>query len=1239
MPIAMKSPLKIIKIKLSNWVIASVAILLQIILISLFTMHYSALRNERNYSKWVDHSNEVISTSNEFLSTVLDAETDQRGYIITGDEKFLKPYYGLRENATAQLNKLKTLTKGNPVQYLRVDTLVILCKVRFDFLNEGILYRQQNQSDEVKQFIASNAGKYIMDKFRRVINSFNAEEQRLLKKRGAAADRQTNLSFETLFVGASIIMLIFSVLFIKLIREINKRKSAHADLFISREWFSKTLLSTGDGVIATDQNGIITFMNRVAEDLTGWTLEETKGKALDFVFDIIDETTRLPVENPLAKALKQNQVVLLTNHTILIKKDNTQHYIFDSAAPVHNQNFEVVGAVLIFRDVTDQSLARKKLAEIERRLKDIVDNTTSLIYINDLEGKYLMINRQKERVFNIKASDIIGKESSQYHPAGVGREFREAHNEVIQQERLIEFDKIVKHADGSFHMYHTAKFPLYDSDGKVYAVGAVSTDITESKRNSELQEKIALHEALLESETRFRSLIENSHDMLTLITAEGVVEYISPAVEKTFGYTNEENRIRTMVEVVHPDDLETAQAQLKTVFENPGVPIFATIRNRKKDGDYIWVEGSITNMLQIPGVNAIVANFRDVTENKKLESQKALFASIVNSSDDAIISKSLEGIITSWNCGAEKLFGYSEKEIIGKHMSILIPKEHLHEETDILESIKLNKSVGHYEAKRVRKDGSHIHISLTVSPIRDIKGNVTGASKIAHDITERKNAEIALHESEVQIQAIINASQDAVLVINETGMITKWDSKSEALFGWNEQEALGKGLTDMIIPPRFREMHRKGLKHFLATGEGPLINKSIEITVINKSNIEFDISLSISPVVIKGKYHFVAFIRDVTLRKREEIKLHLSEERYRQIVETAHEGIWTTDENNKTNFVNEKMCQILEYSCDEMMGKELSYFMDNEGKTLMASFFENQKNEVNENFEFKYTTKSGKQIWGNVTANPIFGEDHKFKGTLAMITDITDRKKMEGETLELVESLQKRNNELRQFTYVISHNLRSPVAKILGLASLFESDPQKENINQTVLSNITVAVANLDSVIKDLNTVISPRESGNEPGEYVLFESKLDRVKQSLESEIMESNAMLQSDFHQVKGMITIKSYLYSIMYNLVSNAIKFRSPGVPLEINLQTTRDKEFICLSVKDNGMGIDLKKHGNEMFGLYKRFHGENVSGRGIGLNLIKAQIESMGGRVEVESEVNQGATFKVFLPKKDTGNVTN
>jgi PAS domain S-box-containing protein len=168
----------------------------------------------------------------------------------------------------------------------------------------------------------------------------------------------------------------------------------------------------------------------------------------------------------------------------------------------------------------------------------------------------------------------------------------------------------------------------------------------------------------------------------------------------------------------------------------------------------------MTNMLHNENVKGIISNFRDVTERKKFEDQQALFVSIVNSSEDAIISKSLEGIITTWNKGAEKLFGYSYSEAIGKHIAMLIPVDRVNEETQILEKIKKGESIDHFETERLKKDGSRIYISLTESPIKNVYGIIIGASKIARDITEKREAEEELQNSYKNLRELASHLQN-----------------------------------------------------------------------------------------------------------------------------------------------------------------------------------------------------------------------------------------------------------------------------------------------------------------------------------------------------------------------------------------------------------------------------------------------------------------------------------------------
>lgn len=254
---------------------------------------------------------------------------------------------------------------------------------------------------------------------------------------------------------------------------------------------------------------------------------------------------------------------------------------------------------------------------------------------------------------------------------------------------------------------------------------------------------------------------------------------------------------------------------------------------------------------------------------------------------------------------------------------------------------------------------------------------------------------------------------------------------------------------------------------------------------------------------------------------------------------------------------------------------------------------------------------------------------------IGMGIDIVKRKQVEQDALSLIDDLQRKNKDLQQFSYIVSHNLRAPIAKIIGLVNVMGDDPEQNKKYHQLIAN---EAASLDEIVMDINTIVSTRKTNSEKYEPVSFAKIVEQVTQVLETEIRTSEAMITTDFSSIGNIVTLKSYVYSIVYNLITNAIKYRQRSVPLHIHISTRQVDQFVCLDVTDNGRGIDLKKHEAKLFGLYKRFHlDDSIPGRGVGLSLVKAHAESLGGKVVVKSEVNVGSSFQLFLPLQyDTTN---
>ena len=236
----------------------------------------------------------------------------------------------------------------------------------------------------------------------------------------------------------------------------------------------------------------------------------------------------------------------------------------------------------------------------------------------------------------------------------------------------------------------------------------------------------------------FRALVERSWDAITLLDAAGTVLYATPSVARILGYTPAEFIGRNALALVHPEERPRVSRMFAELLTAPGRSVSACYRSRHKDGSWRWLEGTRTNLLGDPLVGAVVAHDRDVGERRQAEETLFRLAAIVDSSEDAIVGKTLDGTITSWNAGAERLYGYRAAEVVGKPISLLMPPERPDELPEIMSRLRAGERVEPYETVRRRQDGSLVEVSVSISPIKDLAGRVIGASAIARDVTAQR---------------------------------------------------------------------------------------------------------------------------------------------------------------------------------------------------------------------------------------------------------------------------------------------------------------------------------------------------------------------------------------------------------------------------------------------------------------------------------------------------------------------
>ncbi|MEO5961308.1 MAG: PAS domain S-box protein [Opitutaceae bacterium] len=531
-------------------------------------------------------------------------------------------------------------------------------------------------------------------------------------------------------------------------RDITLRKRAENELRQQREWFQVTLSSIGDAVIATDTAGKITFLNPIAEHMTGWRSTEALGRGLIDVFRIVNETTLQPAENPVVRALREGVIVGLANHTALIGKDGTHIPIEDSAAPIRDAAGKITGAVIVFHDVTARKRAEEALRASEEQLRATFNQAAVGMAIAGLDGRFEQVNRRFEEILGYSANEL-------QHHTFRGLTYPEDLPQTnVNVQRLLGgevtdyvHEKRYLRKDGRVVWSFTSVTLLRDAAGLPQRFIGVIEDITQRKEAEETAREGARR---LELALAAGQLGDWTWDAQTDLVVLGVraADIFGLAHRSTITWSE-------MRELLHEEDRESARQAVEQALATRSA-YNTEYRVPDPARGYRWVAASGHGIYAKDGTaTGMTGVVQDITERKHADELRSHLAAVVESSDDAIVTKTLDGIITTWNKGAERMFGYAAEEAIGKPVTILIPADRADEEPAILERLKRGERIDHYETVRQRKDGTLFNVSLSVSPMADARGRIVGASKIARDITDVVKARTTMAERRQELETLI----------------------------------------------------------------------------------------------------------------------------------------------------------------------------------------------------------------------------------------------------------------------------------------------------------------------------------------------------------------------------------------------------------------------------------------------------------------------------------------------------
>ena len=653
---------------------------------------------------------------------------------------------------------------------------------------------------------------------------------------------------------------------------------------------------------------------------------------------------------------------------------------------------------------------------------------------------------------------------------------------------------------------------------------------------------------------------------------------------------------------------------------------------------------------------AVVIERHDI-ERRKAEEVREHLAAVVDSSDDAIISKSLDGVIKAWNRGAENVFGYSSSEAVGKPMLMLFPSNHEEEEGDILARIRRGESVEHFETIRIRKGGERIDVSVTISPIRDGSGMVVGASTIARDITGRKRAEEALRD---QAQMLDLAQ---VLVRDTQGRIVLWNQGAENLYGFGKQEAVGR-VSHELLQTEFPEPLAQIEEKLRRSGswEGELVHLKRDQTRIVVS------SLWVLHRDAQGNPHRVLEANvDVTGRKEAERQLAAQSEELslqskellssrealetqtlmlQSVLDSMEEGLVAADERGKFILWNPAATRIVGIGADNVPPGEWNthygvYLPDtitplpNEQNPLSRAL----RGEVSTAEMFLRNPELEEGVWIEISGGPLKGKDGATRGGVVAFRDITQRKIDEREIHKLNEELEERvaqrtaqleaaNHELEAFTYSVSHDLRAPLRHIGGFSKILTEDfgPGLPPEAQTHLQRIEDGVHRMGLLVDELLNLARVGRHALQL-QSTRLNSVIEEVVSLLQPEIV--GRAVTWKIAELPSAECDPILIKQVFQNLIANALKFTRTRERAVIEISRQQEDGDTVIAIGDNGVGFNMK-YKDKLFGVFQRLHrAEDFEGTGIGLATVKRIIHKHGGEVWAKAELDKGATFYFTL----------
>jgi PAS domain S-box-containing protein len=956
-------------------------------------------------------------------------------------------------------------------------------------------------------------------------------------------------------IGFEGILLLVVFLFVSLVINYLTEKAQRAEISerASREQLLTTLRSIGDAVIATDPSGRVTFMNEVAQELTGWKLSETEGKELREVFRIVNEETRREVESPVAEVIRNGVIVGLANHTVLIAKGGSEIPIDDSGAPIRDGEGNIIGVVLVFRNITE----RRQAEEARHKFTSIVESSEDAILSKTLDGIITSWNASAKRLYGYSPEEVVGRPISILVPPDRPDEVPSFLSRLKRGERIEQFETRRVRKDGELIDVALTISPIKNSAGAVVGASTIARDIT-NRRQTE--------DALRAGEERYRAFVQNSSEaiwrfeleepvsidlaedeQIDLCYRHGYLAECNDAMAAMYGFSHAGEIVGARLGDFLVRDDESNVEYLRAFIRSGYRLAEAESHELDRDGNPKYFLNNLVGIIEGRQLLRAWGTQRDITERQlgedALRASEARFRRVVESNIIGVSFSTLDGQITDANDAYLQMLGRTREELRAGQVrwDEMTPPEYRHLDERAIEEIKRSGACTPFEKEHLRRDGTRVPVLIGSARLDETSQDCVC---FIVDLTEQKRAA----NRTARLQAITAALSEALTPVQAASAVLAHGLTAVGAHAGSVAILTDHGgelevLDAVGFPPEMVERWQR----FPVNSEAPLAEavRSGEMVLIES--------------------------------------LQARESRYPRLA--------------SLHAVNDSQALA-------------AVPLIVEGRTVGAmglTFREAQRFEE---------------------------DDRAFMLSIArQCAQAIERARLYQAERRMRAEAEEANRTKDEFLATLSHELRTPLTAMLGWTRMLRMKELDEATSAHALETVernAKAQAQLIEDLLDVSRIITGKlRLDVRPMELMpVIEAAIDAVRPAAAAKSIE----LRTELDPLAGAVSgDPSRLQQVVWNLLANAVKFTHRGGQVEIRLE--RVNSHVELSVKDTGQGINADflpfvfDRFRQADGSTTRLHG----GLGLGLAIVRHLVELHGGTVRADSAgEGQGATFNVQLP---------